>query len=429
MTVKKNNRPILSLTVLLFVFQFAIGANAAQLKNILRIRFETVKIKPSVSDIVLNVYYKLEVHKPVNFHGFECRYSYDAQKLRPNTVFFDGTACQSAEIKGANNIIDIGEYRVEVLSGSSLDTTNAILFQVRYSVKEGFADSAMIAPTRFDALSPGSGIDSVIIENTGRDEISWFPFGLVFVDTTTPPPPTKKSITLSSDSADIQSDSLRSLSLNVSSLDSANVKSGIFEFDVDTAAFDSVAVLRGALLGTASLAIARDTTHVTASFSSTDAKPFVSSGEFLKIVLRGKERTDTLCTKLLNPKFTALNGDNRVSSAAYRLGGICVLGKHAKDTVTKGVTGSGDGKGLRMEVYPNPARSFIDFHLPAEQSGKKHLVVCDALGKRIFDRVFDSDLRWEVASVPAGLYTATVVNFSALQDGVLVEKRKILIIH
>jgi hypothetical protein len=388
-----------------------------------------VKIKPNVSDIVLNVYYKLEVHKPVNFHGFDCRYSYDPQKLRPNTVFFDGTACQNADIKGANDIIDIGEYRVEVLSGSSLDTTNPILFQVRYSVKGGFTDSAMIAPTRFDALSPSSGIDTVIIENAGRDEISWFPFGLVFIDTSKPPPPTKKSITLSSDSTDIQSDSLQSVSLTISSLDSANLKSGIFEFDIDTAAFDSVVILRGAILGAANLAIARDSTHITASFSSTDAKPFAPGGELLKIVLRGKERTDTLCTKLLNPKFTALNGDNLISSAAYKLGGICVLGRHAKDTVTKGVAEPGSGEDLRMEVYPNPAHSFIDFYMPAGHGGKKHLVVFDALGKRIFDKVFDTDLRWEVASVPAGLYTATVMNFSALQDGSSVAEKKILIIH
>ena len=429
MTVKKNKRRVLSQTVILFMLLLTLPVSAAQKKNILHIRFQTVTIKPSTSDIVLNVFYKLEaLRSPVFFHGFECRYVYDQTKIRPNTAFFDGTASANADIKGANDDVPADEYRVEVLSGSSLDTTNPILFQVRYSVKTGFTDSAMIIPTRFDPLSLTSGIDTVIIDNTPWDPtFGWIGFGLVFIDTTKPPPPKKISIDLWSDSTDVQSDSLKIVSLNVTSLDSANVKNGIFEFDVDTSAFDSVSVTKGALLANANLAIARDSTHIVASFSSTDS--LTSKGELLRITLRGKHRTDTVCTGILNPKLTVLNADNRVSFVTYLLKGICVFGER-KDTIIKGVVESGENRDSPMAIFPNPARSFIDFLMPSWHGVKKHLVVFDALGRRIFDEILDANLRWEVASVPVGLYTAIVMDFLALQEGRAgAEKRKILIIH
>jgi len=133
MTVKMNNRRILSLSVVLISFFLAHSVSAVQKKNILHIHFQTDTVKPGTTDIVLNVFYKLEAQRSsVNFHGFECRYVYDQTKIRPNTIFFDGTACALADIKGANNDVSTNEYRIEVLSGASLDTTNPILFQVRY---------------------------------------------------------------------------------------------------------------------------------------------------------------------------------------------------------------------------------------------------------------------------------------------------------
>jgi hypothetical protein len=61
--------------------------------------------------------------------------------------------------------------------------------------------------------------------------------------------------------------------------------------------------------------------------------------------------------------------------------------------------------------------------------GNQHLVVFDALGRKIYDAAFDADIRWDIASIPAGLYTATVINFSALQSRAMADKQKFLIIH
>jgi len=368
----------------------------------------------------------------VFFHGFDCQYFYDQTKIRPVDKFFDGTACQNADIKGAGGDPTIGEYRVEVLSNSSLDTSNPILFQVRYSIKGGFTDSAMIAPSLFDALHDttvpnDSQIDTVIIDNaSGRDNIGWYPFGLVFMDTTKPPPPPKKiSVALSSDSLDIQADSLRTLSLNISSLDSANLKTAIFEFDIDTNVYDLVSILKASLLTNGTLSVSKDTTHITVQFAGVDT---TKAGELLQIVLRGKNRVDTLCSELLRPKLTVVNTDNLVSSVVYNLGGICVLGKARKDTILNGVKETGAGKYLVISPYP--ASSYVNFHLLHEGGVQKHLIVFDALGRKVLDQMFDSDFHWEVYSMPPGFYTATVMdNTSLLMGSIRPESIKILIVH
>ncbi len=439
MTVKKKKRQILSLTILLLAF--CVGHQAfAQKKNVLRIRFQTAIISPSTIDTTLNVYYTLEVAKPpVNFTAFDCRYAFENTKIQPINMdeqggFFVGTACANADF-AHGTFVPPGEYRVQVDGSTMLDTSNPILFQVRYSVKPGttFGDNAMIEPTLFDVLSQSSGIDTVIIVNSpGRDQNSWFPFGLMFADTTKSPPK-KTSVSLSSDSTDILSDSVKGVSINVSPLETvnvdANLKSAKFEFDVDTAAFDLVSVSKGALLTSGSLSVSIDSIHVTARFSNADtSKIFTAGGELLRIFLKGKRRTDTLCTGFLNPKFTALNSDNLISGVTYMLKSICVLGKQP-DTVTRNSVIVSQEK-ADLLIYPNPARSFIDFIMPQGYGEKKHLMVFDALGRKVFDEVFDANLRWEVASVPVGVYSATVTDFLSLQNSTAgTKKQKILIIH
>ena len=428
MTVKKNYRLIFDLAVLLLIMMFSVKAESAQKKNILRVRFQTAYVKKTTIDTVLSVSYKLQVGRPpINFNGFDCRFIFENTKIAPipmdkQSGFFDNTACANADFTHGT-VVPPDEYRVQVLSGTMLDTSNPVLFQIRYSVK-GVKDSAMIIPTLFN-VSDSSGIDSVIIENSpGRDQISWFAFGLMFADTAKAQP-IKRSITLLSDTADILSDSIKVIPVNVTSLDSVNLKSGNFGFYLDTSAFDSVQVLKGKILANANLTVTRNSVNVSAAFTSTDS--LKGSGEFLKIILRGRKRTDTICTAILNPRLDGLNADNLVSSVGYKLKSICVFGK--KDTIIKGVAKPNTGIDLRTAIFPNPASSFIDFMMPQGQSDKKHLVVFDALGREVYDKKFDADFRWDVTSVAGGFYTAIVTSTSALKEGAAAEKAKILIIH
>ncbi|MFI5264088.1 MAG: hypothetical protein ACHQM6_06205, partial [Candidatus Kapaibacterium sp.] len=375
--MKKNNCSILISAVLLFSFTL-INSGFAQKKNILRIHFETARVKQGTSTVFLNVYYKIEGTKPYNFTGFECQYNYDQTKIRPTNTFFDGTASGIAGSNAHSNDANNTHYVLVDNFPASLDTSKPVLFQVFYSVRTDFKDSAMIAPIVFD-VGGSTGIDTVIIDNaSGRDDISWFPFGLVFIDTTKPPPPPKKKdIILSSDSTDIQSDSVKTVSLKVSLLDSTNIKSSLFEFDYDTAAFSTVTVSKGTLLANGSIAVSQDTNHIAVKFSNTDtSKALTTAGELLRIQLKGNKRTDTLCTVLMNPKLAVLNSDNLVSTITYKFQGICILGRQ-KDTVTKGVVSAGENPDSPIMINPNPARTYVDFLLPGWQGEKKHLVVFD----------------------------------------------------
>ena len=124
MTVKKNNRLIFDLAAILLIIILSVRAEAMQKKNILRVRFQTAFVKPSTSDTVLNVYYKLEVNRPpVNFHGFDLRFIFENAKIQPvpmNLDFFSGTACTNADY-AHGTAVPPDEYRVQVLSSANLE--------------------------------------------------------------------------------------------------------------------------------------------------------------------------------------------------------------------------------------------------------------------------------------------------------------------
>jgi hypothetical protein len=426
MTVNNNNRVIGHLTVMVLLGCLSSLGFAAG-KNILRIHFQTAFVKPSTQDTVLNVYYKLEIGRPpVKFNGYDCRFIFENTKIQPVPMkldFFSGTASQYADFaNGVANPPD--EYRVQVLSTAMLDTTNPILFQVRYTVLS-VKDSAEIIPTLFNVTtaSGSNPIDTVIIDNSpGRDDISWYVFGLMFADTAKPSPPKKADLTFTSDSTTIQSDSVKVISVQVSTLDTAKITNATFEFDVDTSAIDSVSITGGALLANASFGKTVTLPHVFTTISSVN--PLQGQGELLRITLRGKKLKDTLCTGILNPKFTALNADEMVGAVKYLLKGFCVLGKAPKDTTTKSVVSLDEGQGV--EIYPNPASSFIDFKMPINYPGSKHVEVFDMCGRVVLDEIINADFHWETVHVPNGVYSARII--SPVGRG-SIEKTKILIIH
>src|SRR5437764_14195118 len=177
----------------------------------------------------------------------------------------------------------------------------------------------MITPLIFD-ISSDIGIDTVIIDNSGgRDQVSWYPFGLIFgLDT-----PKKVTIAISDDSLVMPKDSV--IMIEASKLDSANIKSGAFRFDIDTSIFDTAIVEKGTLLGAANFSVFHTGSHDSVTFSQPAV--ITGQGELLKITLRARKRSDTVCTALLAPKFIAVNSDALLASVMYQLHGFCVLGR------------------------------------------------------------------------------------------------------
>jgi hypothetical protein len=428
MTVNKKNRSITYLSVVLSLCVscpslFAVG------KNILRIHFQTAMVKPGTTDIVLNAYYKIQASRPYTFTGFDYAFNYEQTAISPIQAFYDGTACANAAlaiIHGNDPAHQIYHVIVDN-TPQSLDTTNPVLFQIWYQIG-AIGDSAMIAPIKFDVGS-NDGIDSVVIDNATWDpKFLWHPFGLLFPDTTKPPPQKKFDVILSSDTADIRSDSIKIVSIQASLLDSAKINSAVFAFDIDTSAFDSVTILRGSLLGNAAFSSftvsPRDSTRITAKFFTVDSTKYLTGqGELLRILLRGKKITDTVCSMLRNPKLTVLNSNELVASVKYKLDGICILGIAA----TKGIVTSTSGNDP-ISIYPNPAQLFVNFVFSG--ADEKHFEVFDALGRKVFERISDATFRWDVATVPAGFYTMTVSGTVVSEkDSNLIEKQIFLIIH
>jgi len=420
MTVNRNNRLIL-IAVLVFLTAASAFSFAAVKKNILRIHFQTAVVKKTTIDTILNVNYKLEINNPpVTFRGFDCRFIFEDTAIAPIPMdqqngLWTGTACANAFIHEGTRPAGSQEYRVEVLSDKSLDTTNKILFQIRYAVKR-FVDSAVIIPTRFDPI--GSGIDTVIIDNApGRDAISWYQFALLYADTTKPVPVKKVDILLSSDSVRIDSNTERTFSVMASSLDSAKIKSGKFSFDLDTSAFDSASITPGLLLASATFSDSIKGSNVAFEFSQNDS--LTGSGELLKITLRGRKRKDTVCTFLLNPQFNVTNTDNLLNAAVFNFQKICVFGK--KDTVIKGVVTQREEP--TIEIYPNPAQTYTEIVVSGTGKMKSHFDVFDLLGREVAREAFENSFHWDTSLIPSGTYMVSISN-----EG-WSSKQQIVIIH
>ncbi|HET9136669.1 MAG TPA: hypothetical protein VFO76_08525 [Candidatus Kapabacteria bacterium] len=315
------------------------SACSAQQKNILFVRFEQKHFKQSElpADAFFSVFYRLQCPNPSSFRGFDARMVFETTKIAvvpknsAKAIFADGSVSEGSDI---SSYID-GELRVLVDASQMFDTTNHLLFQFRTIVKASLADSALVIPTRFDALD---GIDTVIIENApGRDEVAWYQFAIAYLDSDVVIPPQKRDITISSDSLTIMSDSTAEAIVKLGNVDSAKIATGVFSSDIDTSIItvDTVYAVDSAMMITPVIA----GTALQVQFSSMLT---LQSGPILRIALHAKPRTDTIRTILLNPRFVISNTDNLVGSKVYDFDSITVYGEAQKDTTSSVVLAKPD---------------------------------------------------------------------------------------
>ncbi|MEI8133713.1 MAG: T9SS type A sorting domain-containing protein [bacterium] len=422
--MNRKNRQIFFLTIILILNPTFVWS---QSKNILRIHFETARVKAGTKDVVLNAFYKIEAHHPYTFTGFDYAFNYDQTLLRPTTAFFQGTASENAAFAHGNPDVANNIYHVLVSNfPASLDTNNHTLFQIWYTIKSDVVDSAMIAPIKF-ALDDSDGIDSVFIDNGAWDsKFAWHPFGILFKDTTKiqPPPPNKASLHFTAGDINIPSDSIRTLSLNVGAIDSSHIRSMRLEFDLDTLVFDSVRILKGTLLQSANMFPEIHLPHVIVSISTLDSFMH-GSGELLRLEIRSKHRTDTVCSKIELPKLSVLNTDALFDTAYFDLGSICAFGKPKVDTTTKGVLSFEDLQS-DLEVFPNPARSFVKIW--SEGATKFSITISDCLGKSIVQQESGEMMQIDVSHWTSGMYEVEAVKLGKSQAPTR-QRKKFFIVH
>ncbi len=302
-------------------------------RNVLYLHFEQKHIRSDAfpADSVFAVTYRLKCPKPCNFHGYDLRFSYEATKIVPIQGFFAGTASANADIKTANNVSGSHEFRVEVLASTMLDTSNHVLFNYRASVFSTLADSALIAPTLVDVLSETSGIDTVIIDNApGRDDVSWYPFAVAYLDSVKQSPK-NNNLRVSSDSLSMQSDSTATISLYIDSLEQTFVKSGVFKCKIDTSVLTVTDIISTGAF--ASTTIQKHIVGDSIEIDFTSQTAIQPSGKAFDIVVRARHRTDTVITLLATAQLVILNQDNLVLGVHYTLRPIRVFGLATHDTL------------------------------------------------------------------------------------------------
>jgi hypothetical protein len=245
-------------------------------------------------------------------------------------------------------------------------------------------------------LSIESGIDSVHITD------GW----IKYAKEIPPEPEKRKSITLSSDSVSIVSDSSAWVSIHTTAIDSANIKRGVFSFAIDTSVlrFDT-AVVGSAFEDSALLTVENKVTRMNLFLSGIDStKKLSGEGEIIKIRFTARNREDTVATYLFDSSFFALNTDNLLDSVRYELKQILVYSIPSDtDTVIKSVRLNQDSP-RSFQLVPNPANEFVNIAVGREDV----LTLYTLLGIKVYEsNVYGSTLL-DVRTLPSGLYQAVV---------------------
>ncbi|HEY6171586.1 MAG TPA: T9SS type A sorting domain-containing protein, partial [Candidatus Kapabacteria bacterium] len=300
-----------------------------------------------------------------------------------------------------NHNSQTGTGAVVVLGATELDLSKPLLFSIAYVAKSRLNDSAnsdyighMEVDTARLELSIESGIDEVIVSD------GW----VKYVKVPPPEPEKRKSITLSSDSVVMASDSSVWLSLRTSQIDSARVKRTVFSFSVDTSVvvFDT-AIVGSAFNSAASLTIENKITKVNLFVNSTDdAKALAGNGEFLKLKFTARKREDTVSTHLFDSAFFALNTDNLLDTVRYELEKITVYGiKTPVETVEEEEIEIDS----HVSLVPNPADESV--LISSEVQGEL-IEIYSLLGEKVYSSLLNERIYLDTKVFPSGWYQVQV---------------------
>lgn len=396
-----RTRLLLILNCFIVVCSLNVSHSFAQPKNTLRIWFDTVTVKTLPAQVVINCWFKLEGTKPHDLRGFQMPFIFETHQITPIGYYFSGTASEKAGYHIGNHNSQTGTGTVVVLGATELDLSKSLLFSIAYIAKPRLNDSAnndyvghMEVDTARLELSIDSGIDEVIVSD------GW----IKYVKAPPPEPEKRKSITLSSDSIAIVSDSSAWLSLRTSQIDSARVKRSVFSFSVDTSVvvFDT-AVVGSAFSSTSSLTVENKITKVNVYLNNTDdTTRLIGSGELLKCKFTARKREDTVSTYLFDSAFFALNTDNLLDTVRYELEKITVYGVKTPSTIVKATE---EIETDFVSLVPNPADEFV---LISSEVQGEFIDIYSLLGEKVYSSYLNERIRLDTKALPSGWYQVLV---------------------
>ncbi len=410
---------------LIIVAIISLGIATAQAqgsKNILRIRFDTVTVSSVPKQVFLNVFCKIEGTKPHNFRGFDCRIAYERYQIDQPIVLWTGTACEKAAFHKFNFLPQQGQLFIQVLTAGNieLDMSKPVLFRLGFMAKQTLNDQeygdfrGLFECFLFDdSLSNDNGIDEVIIENNRLGWIDYKP--PVVIDTSV----RRTNIFLATETKQVDADSLVTIGLSTSLLDSADITQGAFRISIDTSVLTFVDAQPGPVLGPNGRLIVENTTDKVLFFFSREdsTQPLIGAGELLTMRFKARKREDTVCAIFTDSVLYALNDSNRVDTVFYNLGAVCVLG-HKEDV---GVVDRGSLSGI-FRCVPNPASEEIKFFIDEDRSCD--LVIWNVLGELVEQFAMTTTATLDIRRYAPGTYRA-----AAMRNGRIIASEQFVIIH
>jgi hypothetical protein len=390
-------------------------------KNILRVRFDTVTVESVPKQVFLNVYCKLEGTKPHMFRGFECRIAYEKYQIDQPIVIWTGTACANASLHKYNILSREGQILIQVLNSNDieLELNRPALFRIGFQAKSTLNDTVykdfrgLYECFLFDdSLSSDNGIDEVIIENNGLAWVDYKP--PVVIDTSIK----RTNIRLSTENAQADDDSIITIPLTVSALDSARVRYGSFQFALDTSVLAFIDAQPGSILGSGgSLAVENMKDKVRILFSGADTASLLKgSGELIKLRFKALKREDTVCTVLSDTAFYVLNEDVRVDTVSYNLGTICVNGHKEPGEVVSELPGL-----VQLRIRPNPAQNEITIFTTEDRSCD--LSIWNVLGEMVYRTAITGSATLDMRHYVPGTYRAVL-----MRNGRMIASQQFLIV-
>lgn len=411
-----------SLAVVAIISLGLASAHAQGDRNILRLRIDTLTVESLPKQVFLNVHCKLEGTKPHNFRGFECRIAYEKYQIDQPIVLWTGTACEKAALHKYNVLSREGQILIQVLTAGDieLDLSKPVLFRIGFMAKATLNDPTygdyrgLLECFRFDdSLSSDNGIDEVIFENNRLGWVDYKP--PVVIDTSV----RRTNILLATDTKDVRSDSLVTVRLTASSLDSVNIKQAAFRIALDTSVLSFVDAQPGSLLGpNGRLTIENTTDKVLFFFSKEDTTQSITgSGELLTMRFKARKREDTVCTIFTDSVFYALNDSTRVDTVFYELGPICIQG-HKEDpgSVDRG------SQTLKLRLVPNPVSDDLTIFVDEDRS-------CDLVIWNVLGELVERFAMTGTATLDLRRYAPGTYRVAAMRNGRLVASEQFVVIH
>lgn len=348
--------------------------------NVIRIRFDTIKLKPHQNIILMPVKWSYSLPKPHDFRAFNVHFAVDPTKVTISDFLIQGTAAEAMNGTPFTNTAD-SDARFVILGSNEPDFNNPILFYVMVSVR---LNPGEVTPFHWIYVEDPTyfKIDTIITED-----------GWIALE-----PPRTAAVT--SPDTTMKSDTVISIPVSVTDLSGTGVTQARITATLDTSVFDLVGATPGAHSNAQVVAGLTGTT-LTLDLTAKSASTLSGNDVLVNLQLRAKARQDTICRALTNGSFQALNSDAYIGSVSVWFGLVCVFGTHPSSVVT-------DAQTSTLDVYPNPVRTVLHLGQPGADQPVATVRVFDVLGHEVYSAKDATEWRPE-AGLPNGVYHVRVI--------------------